>query len=316
MNNRHPTASASLWRNQRARLLLVDANSEHIQTFYSIFNRSAHMFLAKRSELALPMCRQQQPDVVLVNVSPMAAFDGLNACEQLKADDAMTAIPILALTDQNDPGRETQALKAGATDCLSLPLNPWLVRARVETQLILKFQSQWLRDWVADSPATDALYRKRFELQFNTEWRRAQRSGQALTLLRVSLDGFQSLTHQRGPLAAEDAMAQLGIQLRKQLKRPADLVCRYGQGQFVCVLPETPWPQSLELTRQVQTYIRDWHMQPTESILPWPLAISIGVATKHPDSQGSMSSLLALADARLHEARQAGGGQVRGVLMP
>jgi diguanylate cyclase (GGDEF)-like protein len=315
MNNRRPSPS-SLWRNQGARLLLVDAHSEHIQTFYSIFYRKAQMFLANRGEQVLPMCRQQQPDVVLINVSQSAAFDGLETCQQLKADEAMATTPILVLTDQNDQGRETQALKAGATDCLSLPLNPWLVRTRVETQLILRFQSQWLRDWVADSPATDALYRKRFELQFNTEWRRAQRSGQALTLMRVSLDGFEALAHQRGPLAAEDAMTQLGTQLRKQLKRPADLVCRYGQGQFVCVLPETPWPQSLELTRQLQNYIRDGHMQPTESILPWPFAISIGVATKHPDSQGSMSSLLALADARLHEARQAGSGQVRGVLMP
>lgn len=299
---------------EKPRLLLVDNQAEHIEPLYRIFRRTAQLFLAHRAEQTLSMCDQHQPDVVIVNLNAAAPMNGLQICRELSA--AHPDIKLLALTTQGQRQQEILALKAGVADCISSPLNPMMVRARVETQLLLKSQTAWLRDWVDASPVAEALHQKRFETQLKTEWQRSVRNGQALTVLAVSLDRFEHLISPSQADDGGDAMNALGRCLRQQLKRPADVVCRDGAQGFACVLPDTPWPASLGLARQLAARTRGLSVASPDFQTPWALTISIGVATRTRDSQGSMDSLLALAKARLLEAQEAGGGQVRGVLLP
>jgi PleD family two-component response regulator len=72
----------------------------------------------------------------------------------------------------------------------------------------------------------------------------------------------------------------------------------------------------LDLAWQLVQNARTVQLIPSDLTASWPLTISIGVATRTHESQGSMGGFLALADARLTEAQEAGGAQVKGVLMP
>lgn len=300
---------------EKPRLLLVDNQAEHIEPLYRIFRRTSQLFLAHRGEQALPMCNQHQPDLVIVNLNPAPPMNGLQICQDIST--AHPDIKLLAITKQAQRQQEILALKAGVADCISSPLNPMLVKNRVATQLLLKSQTAWLRDWVEASPVAEALYQKRFETQFKTEWQRSMRNGQALTLLLVSLARVDDLHFSLGgPDDDGDAMNTLGTWLRQQLKRPADMVCRYGPLCFACVLPDTPWPQSMVLARQLETRAQDLFLNSSTSATPRRLSIHIGVATRTHESQGSMDGLLALAEMRLLEAQEPNGSQVRGVLMP
>jgi diguanylate cyclase (GGDEF)-like protein len=303
----------SQWRDaDKPKLLLVDNQAEHIEPLYRLFKRTAHLFLAHRAEQALPMCEQHKPDVVLVNLNANSPMNGLQICRELSI--SFPEIKVLALTAQAQRQQEILALKAGVADCISSPLNPMLVRTRVATQLLIQAQFQWLREAGNADLVPEVWHQKRFETHFKTEWQRSVRNGQALTLLLVSIDHLETLS--REGQVVNDVMNTLGAWLREQFKRPADLVCRYKTERFACLLPDTPWQQSMALARQIEHRAREAFLLPPQLKTTSPLTLSIGVATRTHESQGNMNSLLALAQARLSEAQAKGRGQVSGVLMP
>ncbi|MEN9844059.1 MAG: hypothetical protein RLZZ612_1888 [Pseudomonadota bacterium] len=304
----------SQWRDaEKPKLLLVDNQAEHIEPLYRLFRRTAHLFLAHRAEQALPMCEQQKPDVVLVNLNANPPMNGLQVCRDLSA--SFPEVKVVALTAQAQRQQEILALKAGAADCISSPLNPMLVRTRVATQLLIQAQFQWLREAGHTELVPEVFHQKRFETQFKTEWQRAVRNGQALTLLLVGIDHLEAIS-QEGQVVS-DVVNTLGSWLRQQFKRPGDLVCRYKTERFACLLPDTPWQQSMALARQIEHRARDaFFLPPQLKATASPLTLSIGIATRTHESQGNMNSLLALAQARLSEAQAKGRGQVSGVSMP
>lgn len=60
---------------------------------------------------------------------------GLDLLSRLRDDEALRAIPVLFVSNGGD---EELALALGAADCLSLPLRPLLLLARVQAQLELQ----------------------------------------------------------------------------------------------------------------------------------------------------------------------------------
>ncbi len=63
----------------------------------------------------------EQPDLVLMDVS-MPVMDGLQATQQLKADEATKAIPIIALTALAMAGDRVRVMEAGCDDYETKPI--------------------------------------------------------------------------------------------------------------------------------------------------------------------------------------------------
>jgi signal transduction histidine kinase len=128
----------------RPRLLLVDDQPVNIRVLIEIFDRDHAVFFATNGELALEMVRKNHPDLILLDVV-MPGMDGLEVCRTLKSDPETRDIPIIFITAQNSPEEETAALESGAVDFITKPLNPAVIRARVNTHLNMKKQSDQLR---------------------------------------------------------------------------------------------------------------------------------------------------------------------------
>jgi len=127
----------------RPRLLVVDDQPVNIQVLFEIFHRDHEVFMAISGEQALEMCRSNPPDLVLLDVL-MPGMDGLEVCRQLKADPATRNILIIIVTAQQSPDDEIRGLEAGAVDFIVKPLNPAVVRSRVNTHLTLKQKTHLL----------------------------------------------------------------------------------------------------------------------------------------------------------------------------
>lgn len=83
--------------------------------------------------------RRHEPALILVDVErPLA--DGLALCRALKADPAVTGVPVLLFTARSGPGCCAAALEAGAGDCIAKPVAPTVLRERVRLQLALAQQ--------------------------------------------------------------------------------------------------------------------------------------------------------------------------------
>jgi CheY-like chemotaxis protein len=92
---------------------------------------------ANSGELALKILESgRTPDLILLDMA-MPEMDGYEVCSRIKANAATADIPIILLSTTGEAADFTRAFALGATDCVSKPADPPLLRARINTHLKL-----------------------------------------------------------------------------------------------------------------------------------------------------------------------------------
>ena len=134
LNKKHPSFAKDF---PRARLLIVDDEPINLHLLADLFKGEYDIFIGKNGKEAIDLCRQRQPDLMLMDVS-MPEMDGYEACRQLKADPNTCDIPVIFITAHRTPDEEAKGIELGAVDYILKPFNPNVVRARVHTHLALR----------------------------------------------------------------------------------------------------------------------------------------------------------------------------------
>lgn len=297
----------------KPKLLVVDDQPINIQVMHQIFGADFQMFMATSGPQALAICKDNPPDLVLLDIV-MPGMDGFDVCTQLKADDATRNIPVIFVTAHNDAAQETHGLDVGAVDFISKPVNPAVVRARVKTHLTLKFQSDVMRKLVFLDGLTGVFNRRYFDQQLSMEMARSVRNGTPLSLIMLDVDFFKLYNDHYGHQAGDDCLRQIALTLKESLRRPADLVARYGGEEFACILPETSFDDALTLARDLEQRVRGKKIPHQRSDVDKVVTISLGVAGRDAAGSGDADVLLAEADVQLYKAKHAGRGRACGQL--
>jgi putative two-component system response regulator len=84
--------------------------------------------------LALQICRQERPDLLLLDVE-MPEMDGFATIARLKEDPVLSPIPVIFLTGNRDSATEIRALQSGAMDFITKPANQDILLHRLELHL-------------------------------------------------------------------------------------------------------------------------------------------------------------------------------------
>jgi len=93
---------------------------------------------------------EPKPDIILLDVV-MPDLDGYEVCRRLKADEATADIPVIFVTSRTGPKDETWALKLGAADFLTKPINASSALLRIAAQLALRERARSLENAIAES---------------------------------------------------------------------------------------------------------------------------------------------------------------------
>ncbi len=305
----------------KPRLLVVDDEPINIQVMHQIFAADYQVFMATGGAQALAICKDNPPDLVLLDVV-MPGMDGFEVCRQLKADDSTRNIPVIFVTAYNDAAQETHGLDVGAVDFITKPVNPAVVRARVKTHLTLKFQSDMMRKLVFLDGLTGVFNRRHFDQQIVVEWARSARNASALSVIMIDVDFFKRYNDHYGHQAGDDCLRHIAMALQSALKRPADLVARYGGEEFVCILPDTRFDNAMHMARLLEQQVRALQIPHEKSDVSPIVTVSLGVAARsEPDANtgdgagtadSSSAALLARADAHLYLAKSHGRGRACG----
>jgi len=117
-------------------VLAVDDESTNLHLLRQILQDRYHTLFAKDGPRALELARKEKPDLILLDVM-MPDMTGHDVCRLLKADPETAAIPIIFVTALTDPANEVDAFEAGAVDFITKPVNPAVVKARVQLHLSL-----------------------------------------------------------------------------------------------------------------------------------------------------------------------------------
>lgn len=76
------------------------------------------------------MAREHRPDLILMDIQ-LPVLDGYEATRRIKADSALRAIPIIAVTSYALSGDEVTASEAGCDAYVSKPYSPRALLARI-----------------------------------------------------------------------------------------------------------------------------------------------------------------------------------------
>jgi len=295
----------------RPRLLVADDQPINIQALYRTFGHDHQVYMATSGEQALQVAAQQLPDLILLDLE-LGDLHGFEVCRRLKADTLTAGIPVIFVTAHGGEASETQGLEVGAVDFITKPINPAIVRARVNAQLTIKRQADLLRQLVFIDGLTGLHNRRALDERMATELRHSVRSQQPLSLLLVDVDYFKRYNDHYGHLMGDEALRQVGRVLKAGMLRPVDLAARYGGEEFACLLPETPLTGALAVAERLRAAVAALQLPHAASEIGPHLSISIGVAAKPGRPGLAPDELLALADVALYEAKRAGRNRVVG----
>lgn len=87
-------------------------------------------------ETALRELRKQPPSLVLLDVR-LPGVDGFEVCRLLKSFDETADIPIIFLTSEDSSKAEGKCLMLGAADFIKKPVDPEILKRRVQNQIDL-----------------------------------------------------------------------------------------------------------------------------------------------------------------------------------
>jgi DNA-binding response OmpR family regulator len=90
------------------------------------------VMMANNGEKALQMAVLRPPDLVIVDVR-MPGINGYEFCARLRADEAISRVPVLMLSALEGDEPRRRALEAGANDILSKPFDSVILIERVRS---------------------------------------------------------------------------------------------------------------------------------------------------------------------------------------
>jgi two-component sensor histidine kinase/ActR/RegA family two-component response regulator len=141
INNKHPA------------VMIIDDNPDNLNLLSAILKECGyHIRPAPSGKRALEAVKSEPPDIILLDVM-MPDMDGFEVCRTLKSGRKTKDIPIIFLTALDNWQDEGRGLMLGAVDYITKPFNNEIVKARVNTQLQLKFNKERLEQVVSERTA-------------------------------------------------------------------------------------------------------------------------------------------------------------------
>ena len=152
--------------------------------------------------------------------------------------------------------------------------------------------------------------RRIFEETIQSEFRRAARSREPVSVVLIDIDHFKDYNDCYGHLRGDECLRSIAHAIRGCIRRAGDIIARYGGEEIIVVLPGLGTASAFALARAMKRAVHDLalpHVRSVHSIVTF----SAGVATHVPGrSAGSWQMLVEAADAALYEAKAKGRDRI------
>lgn len=177
----------------------------------------------------------------------------------------------------------------------------WHDEAQIETARRL-FEASVL------DPLTGAFNRHYLDERLRAEHSYAIRHGAPLSVLFVDADHFKRVNDTFGHAAGDEVLRSVARALRETV-RSEDLVARFGGEEFVVVLRGISEVGVLAAAERVRAVVEALAVEHEGRRIP--ITVSVGAATHSPERAiESCEALVAMADAALYRAKEAGRNRV------
>ena len=187
-----------------------------------------------------------------------------------------------------------QSVALAMATVLALMINRRLRHERAETGRALAFA----QDIAVHDPLTGLANRRGLALLGGQILESARRRGDAVYCIFIDVDGLARVNDELGHSAGDDVLLTVAEGLRRST-RATDAVARWGSGDFVVVGAGTGLAP-LEMERRIRTHCIE-HTSIARDV--WQARVSAGGAVLEPWDDGTIDTMLRLADREMHLRR-------------
>jgi putative two-component system response regulator len=130
------------------KILVVDDNISSLKQIGAQLGESYEVSLAKSGAMALQICMQEKPDLILLDIE-MPDMDGFETLKRLRLNHYLGSIPVIFLTGNHGTEIEVQGLQSGARDFITKPVEKSILLHRLELHLRFSSYQAHLENTVA-----------------------------------------------------------------------------------------------------------------------------------------------------------------------
>ena len=151
--------------------------------------------------------------------------------------------------------------------------------------------------------------RRHFDAVLDSEWRRAARKQEPISLLLLDVDKFKKLNDTYGHQHGDECLRQIAEALQDGPRRSYDVMARYGGEEFAVLLPEADLLAAQEIAERVRHHVWALGIE-HRSCEAGVVTVSIGVCSRTPLVFETSESFVRAADAALYAAKAGGRNRV------
>lgn len=178
-------------------------------------------------------------------------------------------------------------------------------------QLELKNVKERLETITNIDVLTGLFNRRFFNLNYIREWSSAIRTNSSLACIMIDIDFFKKYNDTYGHLQGDECLKAVANAITAAVKRPRDIVARFGGEEFVVLLPETKEDGAFHIANEILRAVNRMEMQHDTSDKGGMVTVSMGVAELIPSRENAGEILLNMADEALYRAKNDGRNCIR-----
>lgn len=188
----------------------------------------------------------------------------------------------------------------------------WLMHLREQLLLDEIAKANAHLDTVSRSDMlTEVANRRHFDEFLQVVWARAKEDGSEVSIMMVDVDHFKAFNDRYGHPEGDACLKEIASTLKRRLRRPGDLIARFGGEEFIAILANTPLSTATGAAERVRKGIENLNRLHAASSTHAVVTVSVGVACAKPNSpHASPAQLIAAADAALYQAKSRGRNRV------
>ncbi len=179
-----------------------------------------------------------------------------------------------------------------------------------QIEVALQKANDELQRLAALDDLTQIANRRRFEDRLAQEWRRSQRDSSNLAVIICDIDYFKNYNDTYGHLKGDETLYAVAQAISTALKRPMDLVARFGGEEFAMILPSTDIAGAERVAQEVKNAVESLAIEHKSSEIRAMVTLSFGVAALIPAPDLSAKLLIEAADRALYSAKSKGRDQI------
>lgn len=211
----------------KPRILVVEDDYD-ISNMLRIYFQSQgyEVAVAPRGGDALEMCRQQLPNIVVLDIM-LPDIDGYEVCRQLRNNLRTSHIPIIFLTQKDERSDKIQGLELGADDYITKPFDVEELRLRVKNA-INRATYESLTNPTTGLPSSRLIEDQLRRLLQRDNW----------GILYLGIDHLEEFREVYGFIAADEVLRHTALILGETvdaLGTPEDFIGHVGGDDFLII---------------------------------------------------------------------------------